>query len=161
MKQSTDCVAVVTGASRGAGRGIAVALGAAGATVYLTGRTRNEGDAPLPGTVGNAAEAVTSAGGLGIGVYCDHGEDEQVKQFYQHQQEREETEALRQEGRAALFAGDAEPLSETIERLRELAPTYSGRSRRQARDVLKFLEAGYEGLETNQELPLKVTQTAC
>ena len=46
-----DRVVVVTGASRGAGKGIALALGATGATVYVTGRTRHEGDAPLPGTV--------------------------------------------------------------------------------------------------------------
>jgi nucleoside-diphosphate-sugar epimerase len=44
-------VALVTGASRGAGKGIALALGASGATVYVTGRSQNEGDAPLPGTI--------------------------------------------------------------------------------------------------------------
>ena len=44
-------VAVVTGASRGAGRGIAIALGETGATVYVTGRTTKPGEAPLPGTI--------------------------------------------------------------------------------------------------------------
>ena len=53
-------VAVVTGASRGAGKGIAIALGETGATVYVTGRTRNEGDATLPGTVQATADAVTA-----------------------------------------------------------------------------------------------------
>ena len=65
-------IAVVTGASRGAGRGIARALGAHGFRVYVTGRTVQEGAAPLPGTVGSAAEAVTQAGGEGIAVPLDH-----------------------------------------------------------------------------------------
>lgn len=67
-------VAVVTGASRGAGRGIAVALGAAGWRVYVTGRTVREGDAALPGTIGAAAQAVTDAGGEGIAVQVDHAD---------------------------------------------------------------------------------------
>jgi len=83
MSTVTTPVVVVTGASRGAGKGIAVALGATGATVYVTGRTRHEGDAPLPGTVEATAEAVTAAGGKGIAVYCDHGDDEQVKQLFE------------------------------------------------------------------------------
>ena len=48
MGLQEERIVVVTGASRGAGRGIAIALGATGATVYVTGRTRQEGDAPLP-----------------------------------------------------------------------------------------------------------------
>ncbi len=51
-------VVVVTGASRGAGKGIALALGSAGDTVYVTGRTVREGDAPLPGTVQATAERI-------------------------------------------------------------------------------------------------------
>ena len=78
-----DRVVVVTGASRGAGKGIAVALGATGATVYVTGRSRREGDAPLPGTVQATAEAVTAAGGRGIAVYCDHADDAQVAQLFE------------------------------------------------------------------------------
>ena len=50
-------VAVVTGASRGAGKGIALVLGAAGMTVYVTGRSQHEGDAELPGTVRAAPAA--------------------------------------------------------------------------------------------------------
>jgi len=65
-------IAVVTGASRGAGRGIARALGAHGFRVYVTGRTVQEGAAPLPGTIGSAADAVTQAGGEGIAVPLDH-----------------------------------------------------------------------------------------
>lgn len=77
-----DRVVVVTGASRGAGKGIAEALGATGAIVYVTGRTRREGEASLPGTVGATAQAVTAAGGQGIPVYCDHADDEQVRQLF-------------------------------------------------------------------------------
>lgn len=68
-------VAVVTGASRGVGRGIALALGAAGATVYVTGRSTRDGARTegLPGTVDDTAEKVTERGGKGIAVRCDHG----------------------------------------------------------------------------------------
>ncbi len=76
-------VAVVTGASRGAGKGIAIALGAAGATVYVTGRTVQEGAAPLPGTIAGTADAVTRAGGRGIAVACDHADDAQVKALFE------------------------------------------------------------------------------
>lgn len=78
-----NTVAVVTGASRGAGRGIAIALGASGATVYVTGRTRREGEAALPGTVQATADAVTAAGGKGIAVHCDHADDTQVEALFQ------------------------------------------------------------------------------
>jgi NAD(P)-dependent dehydrogenase (short-subunit alcohol dehydrogenase family) len=78
-----DRIVVVTGASRGAGKGIALALGATGATVYVTGRTRKEGDAPLPGTVQATAEAVTAAGGNGIPVYCDHADEDDVRRLFE------------------------------------------------------------------------------
>lgn len=76
-------IAVVTGASRGAGRGIAIALGAHGCTVYVTGRSQKTGDHPLPGTIHETAEAVTAAGGTGIAVSCDHGDDLQVKALFE------------------------------------------------------------------------------
>ena len=66
MPDSTP-VALVTGASRGAGAGIAHALGAHGAIVYVTGRTENPGDSTLAGTIGQTAAQVTGAGGTGIG----------------------------------------------------------------------------------------------
>jgi NAD(P)-dependent dehydrogenase (short-subunit alcohol dehydrogenase family) len=74
-------IALVAGATRGAGRGIAVALGEAGATVYCTGRStraaRSEYDRPE--TIEETAELVTEAGGTGIAVPTDHLEPEQVK----------------------------------------------------------------------------------
>src|SRR3984893_18984888 len=75
-------VAVVTGASRGAGRGIAHALGMHGCTVYVTGRSEKPGDANLPGTIHETAGAVTAAGGRGIAVRMDHGEDEQIQALF-------------------------------------------------------------------------------
>ena len=75
-------VAVVTGASRGAGRGIAVALGTHGCTVYVTGRSAQAGDSPLSGTIHETAAAVTAAGGKGIAVRVDHADDAQVKALF-------------------------------------------------------------------------------
>jgi len=75
-------VVLVTGASRGAGRGIAIALGAHGATVYVTGRSVAQGDHPLPGTIFETADAVTAAGGKGIAVACDHSDDGQVEALF-------------------------------------------------------------------------------
>lgn len=76
-------IAVVTGASRGAGKGIARALGSAGATVYVTGRSKQEGDAPLPGTIYATAEAIDAAGGNGVPVVCDHANDSQVAALFE------------------------------------------------------------------------------
>ncbi len=72
-------IAIVTGASRGAGKGIAMALGSHGCTVYVTGRTQKEGEASVTGTIYATAEAVTAAGGRGIAVRCDHADNAQVK----------------------------------------------------------------------------------
>lgn len=82
-KPLTGKVACVTGASRGAGKGIAEALGAEGATVYVTGRSKQEGDAALPGTIGATAEAVTAAGGHGIAVACDHADEAQTAALFE------------------------------------------------------------------------------
>ncbi len=77
-------VAVVTGASRGAGRGIALVLGEAGATVYITGRSvRGSTTEDLPGSIEETAQAVTARGGSGIPVCCDHTVDAEVEALFQ------------------------------------------------------------------------------
>ena len=78
-------IAVVTGASRGAGRGIALVLGDAGATVYVTGRSVRESSSrpELPGTtIEDTAEMVTARGGVGIPVQCDHTHDDEVENLF-------------------------------------------------------------------------------
>jgi NAD(P)-dependent dehydrogenase (short-subunit alcohol dehydrogenase family) len=77
-------VAVVTGASRGVGKGVALGLGEAGATVYVTGRTiKDKTDVEkLGGTVFETAEAVTAMGGKGLAIPCDHRDDSQVEEVF-------------------------------------------------------------------------------
>ncbi len=75
-------VCLVTGASLGVGKGIALALGSAGATVYVTGRSGKATDNPFGGTVFATAEEVTKRGGRGVAVVCDHGDDQQVRALF-------------------------------------------------------------------------------
>lgn len=84
-------VAVVTGATRGAGRGIACVLGECGATVYVTGRSvRGQPTTDnLPGTIDDTAEEVTRRGGRGIPVRCDFTVDEQVKALFDRVQQEQ------------------------------------------------------------------------
>jgi len=86
MQRLQGKIAVVTGSSRGAGRGIALVLGEEGATVYVTGRSvRGEPTRPdLPGTtIEDTAEQVTARGGVGIPVRCDHTVDAQVGALFE------------------------------------------------------------------------------
>lgn len=85
MAELNGRVALVTGASRGIGKGVAQALGEAGATVYVTGRTERADDAsvPLPGTIHETARSVTELGGTGIAVRCDHSDDGQVAALFE------------------------------------------------------------------------------
>lgn len=78
-------IAVVTGGSRGVGSGIAVGLGEQGATVYVSGRTLNEGEAtvPLTGTLANTVGEVSKRGGKGFAVQVDHRDDSQVKSLFE------------------------------------------------------------------------------
>lgn len=82
VSRSERPVAVVTGASRGAGRGIAVALGEKGFRVYVTGRTVKEGQAPLPGTIGATAAQIDAAGGEGRAVQVDHADDTAIAALF-------------------------------------------------------------------------------
>jgi len=98
-------VALVTGASRGAGAGIARGLGELGYTVYVTGRTTVPGDAKgwdgtvLPGTFAETAQQVTQLGGKGVPVQCDHGDDEQVAELF--------AKIERDEGRLDMLVNNA------------------------------------------------------
>ncbi len=91
MTSLSGKVAVVTGASRGVGKGIALALAEHGATVYVTGRTVEPGIHPLPGTVGETAVEVDERGGRGIAVAVDHSDDRQIASLFEqveHEQGR-------------------------------------------------------------------------
>lgn len=75
-------IAVVTGASRGIGKGIACALAEEGATVYVTGRTVDAGSTPLPGTIGETVAEVNRRGGKGIAVAMDLQKDEDIAALF-------------------------------------------------------------------------------
>jgi NAD(P)-dependent dehydrogenase (short-subunit alcohol dehydrogenase family) len=92
-------VAVVTGASRGIGKGIALVLGEQGATVYVTGRTVAAGAAPLPGTVGETAAEVDARGGRGIAVQVDHAQDAEVAALFER--------VRREQGRLDILVNNA------------------------------------------------------
>lgn len=83
MTKNAPRIVLVTGASRGAGKGIALAFGSLGDIVYVTGRSQKEGDAPLPGTVFATADEINKKGGTGIACVVDHGNDEQVKALFE------------------------------------------------------------------------------
>lgn len=99
-------VAIVTGASRGIGRGIALALGDEGATVYVTGRTVTPGSYSLPGTVGETAAQVDGRGGKGIAVQVDHAKDDQVAALFER--------VRREQGRLDILVNNAFSLPEDL-----------------------------------------------
>ena len=85
-------IAVVAGASRGCGRGIAVALGEQGATVYVTGRTIRAGPGPVdlaPGTIEDTTEELIRRGGIGIPVQVDHTDAAQVRSLFRRVQDEQ------------------------------------------------------------------------
>ncbi|MDH4039015.1 MAG: SDR family NAD(P)-dependent oxidoreductase [Gammaproteobacteria bacterium] len=106
MGSMTGRVAVVTGASRGIGKGIALALAAEGATVYVTGRTVAPGTSPLPGTVGETASACDARGGKGVAVQVDHGNDEQVAALFE--------QVRREQGRLDILVNNAFALPDDL-----------------------------------------------
>ena len=84
-------IAVVTGASRGVGKGIAMGLGEQGATVYISGRTRdnNRSVDGVPGSIDQTAEEVNALGGIGIQIECDQTDDEVVSNLFSRVQEEQ------------------------------------------------------------------------
>jgi NAD(P)-dependent dehydrogenase (short-subunit alcohol dehydrogenase family) len=96
MRMLEGRIAVVTGASRGAGRSIAHVLGEHGATVYVTGRSsgsyRTEN---MPGTIEDTAAEVSARGGRGVAVRCDHTKDSDVESLFDRvQKEGQELDLL-------------------------------------------------------------------
>src|SRR5579871_6169979 len=106
MGALTGKVAVVTGASRGIGKGIALALADEGATVYVTGRTVTQGSYPLPGTLGETAAEVDRRGGKGIAVQVDHANDAQVAALFD--------QVAREQGRLDILVNNAFSLPEDL-----------------------------------------------
>jgi NAD(P)-dependent dehydrogenase (short-subunit alcohol dehydrogenase family) len=92
MKSMEGKIAVVTGASRGIGRGIALVLGECGATVYVTGRSRRGGSTPdnIPGSIDDTADEVSRRGGCGIPLPCDHRDEKQVRDLFTRVSEEQE-----------------------------------------------------------------------
>lgn len=111
MKTINGKVAIVTGASRGVGKGIALGLGEFGATVYVTGRTVSGEDSivPLPGTINETAEEVTKIGGKGIPVKCDHRNDVEVKSLFDR--------VLKEQGKIDILVNNAWAGYENIARV--------------------------------------------
>ena len=99
-------VVIVTGASRGIGKGIAIALGARGATVYVTGRTVTSTDESLPGTVSETAAEVDRRGGRGIAVQVDHSDDDQVAALFD--------QVRREQGRLDILVNNAFAIPEDL-----------------------------------------------
>lgn len=99
MPPLTGTIALVTGATRGLGKGIAIGLGEAGATVYLTGRTLTATTEDL-GSLEETAAAVDQAGGVAIPVQVDHSDDDQIKALF----DRIQTE---QDGRLDVLVNNA------------------------------------------------------
>src|SRR5690348_5287017 len=99
-------VAVVTGASRGIGKGVALALADQGAAVYVSGRTVTSGSHPLPGTIGKTAAEVQRRGGKGIAVQVDHAKDDQVAALFE--------QIKREHGRLDLLVNNAFALPEDL-----------------------------------------------
>jgi NAD(P)-dependent dehydrogenase (short-subunit alcohol dehydrogenase family) len=102
-------IAVVTGASRGAGKGIAIALGQAGMTVYVTGRSVAESDSPFGGSVSETAQVGSKTGGKGIAVALDHADDEAVATFF--------ARVKQEQGRLDILVNNAAKLSAAMNAL--------------------------------------------
>jgi NAD(P)-dependent dehydrogenase (short-subunit alcohol dehydrogenase family) len=99
-------VVVVSGASRGIGKGMAIAMAREGATVYVTGRTVKTGEHTLPGTVGETAEECSRVGGKGVAIACDHGDPEQIAALFD--------QVRREAGRLDILVNNAFPIPDDL-----------------------------------------------
>jgi NAD(P)-dependent dehydrogenase (short-subunit alcohol dehydrogenase family) len=111
MNKDSPKVAVVTGASRGVGKGIALALGAAGMTVYVTGRSMTHSlgslkGTALSGTVGETARDIDARGGRGIAVPCDHRRDAEVAALF--------AQVERESGRLDILVNNAAHIHDSL-----------------------------------------------
>lgn len=100
MNKLIEKVALVTGASRGLGKGIAIGLGEAGATVYITGRSLSEPNDAVGGSLGETQLAVEKAGGKCIPIQVDHSDDQQVELLFNRIEEE-------QQGQLDIFVNNA------------------------------------------------------
>jgi dehydrogenase/reductase SDR family protein 1 len=99
MGRLDGTTAIVTGATRGVGRGCALELASQGARVYITGRTLREGDSRHPGSLESATEEARALGGEIVGFVCDHRDDEQVRSAFER--------VLRERGQLDLLVNNA------------------------------------------------------
>jgi len=100
-------VCIVTGASRGIGKGIALQLGQAGATVYITGRTLKRNPIKLGCSLEEVAEEIEARGGKCVPVQCDHSKDEEIEKFF-------ETVRNKENGRLDVLVNNAYSAVSTI-----------------------------------------------
>lgn len=99
-------VAIVTGATRGIGKGIACALAEQGATVYVTGRTVTAGEHPLPGTLAETVEQVNARGGKGIAAQMDLASDDQIAAVFER--------IAQEQGRLDILVNNAMAIPEAM-----------------------------------------------
>lgn len=107
METLTGAVAVVTGGSRGIGKGCALELGAAGATVYVTARTAHDGGSEIPGSLEATVAEIERRGGHAVPVRCDHADDDDVAALFDR--------VRREQGRLDILVNNAFRVPESMD----------------------------------------------